>query len=148
MTINATEAGLVVRAARVEDAPGLATLLGELGYPVSPEVVGQRLEAMLAAHEVVLLASRDGEALGVVTVHVTPVLHRPTYVGRLTALVVTRRARGQGVGRALVDAAERLVAERGCELIEVTSNQRRADAHAFYMRLGYEVTSLRFKKEL
>jgi GNAT superfamily N-acetyltransferase len=83
-----------------------------------------------------------------VTVHVTPVLHRPTPVGRLTALVVTERARHGGIGRALVAAAERLLAARGCALVEVTSNRRLTDAHAFYGRLGYDTTSLRFKKDL
>jgi ribosomal protein S18 acetylase RimI-like enzyme len=146
--VKATENRLMIRGARDEDIPALAALLGELGYPASPDVIGQRLHAMLDAGELVLIAIRESEALGVVTVHVTPVLHRPTSVGRITALVVTRRARGEGVGRALVDVAERLLAQRGCALIEVTSNQRRADAHAFYVRLGYEVTSLRFKKEL
>ena len=146
--IQSTEHRLMVRNARAEDAPALAALLSELGYPAPAEVIRDRLDAMLSAGELVLLATRENEALGVVTVHVTPVLHRPTSVGRLTALVVTRRARGHGVGRALVDVAERLLAQRGCALIEVTSNQRRADAHAFYMKLGYEVTSLRFKKEL
>jgi len=145
---KATENRLMIRGARAEDTPALAALLGELGYPAAPDVIGQRLEAMLGVGELVLIAMRENEALGVVTVHVTPVLHRPTPVGRITALVVTRRARGEGVGRALVDVAERLLAQRGCALIEVTSNQRRADAHAFYMRLGYEVTSLRFKKDL
>src|SRR5689334_7218675 len=150
MTTSETKAEqrVMVRAARADDAPALAALLSELGYPASPAIIAQRLETMLTAGEVVLLATRDNDALGVVTIHVTPVLHRPTAVGRITALVVTRRARGQGVVRAPVDVAERLLAQRGCALVEVTSNQRRADAHAFYMRLGYEVTSLRFKKEL
>ncbi len=103
---------------------------------------------MLAAAEVVLVAVRAGALLGVVTAHVTPVLHRPEPVGRLTALVVAEAARRRGVGRALVEAAEELVAARGCGLIEVTSNRRLVDAHAFYERLGYEATSLRFKKTL
>jgi GNAT superfamily N-acetyltransferase len=109
--------------------------------------MAKRLEAMPPA-ESSLVADRNGHVLGVVTVHVTPVLHRPTPVGRVTALVVTEKARGQGIGRMLVEAAERLLAERGCHLVEVTSNQQLTDAHEFYRRLGYEATSLRFKKVL
>ena len=75
-------------------------------------------------------------------------LHRSGPVGRLTALVVDERARGRGVGRALIDAAEGILIERGCVLIEVTSNKRRTDAHAFYERLGYTATSFRFAKPI
>jgi len=60
--------------------------------------------------------------------------------------VVDVPVRGRGVGRALVSAAEEVLAGEGCGLLEITSNVRRADAHAFYERLGYERTSFRFAK--
>jgi GNAT superfamily N-acetyltransferase len=141
-------AGLTVRDARAADSPAMAELITELGYPAPAAVIAERLAGMQRAAETVLVAERAGELLGVITVHVTPVIHRPTAVGRISTLVVAQRAHGQGIGRALVAAAERLLAARGCSLVEVTSNRRRADAHAFYERLGYEVTSLRFKKDI
>ena len=137
-----------IRDACPADAPALAALLAELGYPVAPEVVAARLAALTAAGDRALVATEEAALLGLVTAHVTPVLHRPTPVGRVTALVVAARARGRGVGRALVTAVERLLAEQGCALVEVTSNRRRTDAHAFYERLGYTATSLRFGKPL
>jgi GNAT superfamily N-acetyltransferase len=69
-------------------------------------------------------------------------------VGRITALFVDDASRGQGIGRALVEAAEAHLAGTGCGLLEVTSNLRLVDAHAFYARLGYERTSVRFAKPL
>jgi GNAT superfamily N-acetyltransferase len=137
-----------IRDARADDAPALAALFTELGFPASRAAIAKRLDALLRAGETVLVAMREGETVGVLTVHVTPVLHRPTPVGRLTALVVTETARGRGVGRALVQAAERTLAARGCALIEVTSNRRLTEAHRFYEHLGYEATSVRFKKAL
>jgi GNAT superfamily N-acetyltransferase len=137
-----------IRDASAADVPALAALVAELGYPTPEATMAVRLDAMIDAGEKVLVAERDGDVVGLLTLHVTPVLHRPTAVGRLTALVVAERARGAGVGRSLVAAAEHILAARGCALIEVTSNQRRTDAHAFYQRLGYDVTSLRFKKDL
>jgi GNAT superfamily N-acetyltransferase len=139
---------LEIRHAGPADAHALAALLAELGFPATAETIASRLEILLGAAEIVLVAARDDVLLGLVTVHVTPVLHRPTPVGRLTALVVTERARRQGVGRALVGSAESLLLARGCGLVEVTSRQRLTEAHVFYERLGYEVTSLRFKKTL
>lgn len=137
-----------IRDARAADVPALVALVAELGYPTPEATMAVRLDAMNSAGEKVLVAERGGDIVGLLTVHVTPVLHRPTAVGRLTALVVAERARGAGVGRSLVAAAEHLLAARGCALVEVTSNQRRTDAHAFYQRLGYDATSLRFKKDL
>jgi GNAT superfamily N-acetyltransferase len=143
-----TSRSTLVRDARPDDARSLSPLLAELGFPASADEVHARLDAMLAAGEIVLVAERDGDVIGLATVHVTPVVHRPTAVGRITALVVAERARREGIGRALVAAAERRVAARGCALIELTSNRQRTAAHAFYERLGYEATSLRFKKSL
>jgi ribosomal protein S18 acetylase RimI-like enzyme len=139
---------LVIRNARPKDVSTLTSLVGELGFPQSVETVAERLNALSEAGESVLVAQKGQEVVGLVTVHVTPVLHRPTPVGRLTALVVAERSRGQGLGLALVEAAERLLLAKGCALVEVTSNRELSGAHAFYERLGYEVTSLRFRKFL
>jgi GNAT superfamily N-acetyltransferase len=137
-----------VRAARAEDAAALSLLLDDLGYPTGATVVAERIEKLNRAGETVLVLARGTEVLGFVTVHVTPVLHRPAPVGRMTALVISRSARGQGLGRTLVAAAEQYLARAGCAMVEVTSNHKRPDAHAFYQRLGYEMTSHRFYKPL
>jgi GNAT superfamily N-acetyltransferase len=142
------ESSLKIRSAVPSDAPILSKLLTELGYPSSDKLISERLHKMNSAGEQVLVAVRNGNVLGLLTTHVTPVLHRPTPVGRLTALVVTKDERGKGIGRALVATAERMLKAKGCDLIEVTSNIQLEQAHLFYKRLGYEATSLRFKKTL
>jgi len=137
----------------VSDAPEVARLLATLGYEWAIKEMSSRLSVFLASGEYGLVAVRSQAGatrplLGVVTLHITPVLHRAGPVGRLTALVVDESARGQGVGRALANAAEAYFVARGCVLVEVTSNNRLTDAHAFYERLGYTATSLRFGKPL
>ncbi len=146
--MNTADDSFEVRVARPGDAAALAGLLEELGFPAVVDVVVQRLGALACAGELVLVGTRSAEVVGFVTVHVTPVLHRPTSVGRVTALVVTSRMRGRGFGRALVAAAERHLADAGCALVEITSNQQLTGAHAFYQRLGYTMTSYRFYKTL
>jgi ribosomal protein S18 acetylase RimI-like enzyme len=86
--------------------------------------------------------------VGVLSWHVTPVIHRPRPVGRITMLVVDEKLRGGGIGRLLVAEAEARLAKKGCGLVEVTSNRKRLRAHAFYERLGFARTSYRFAKDL
>ena len=138
----------VIRPARPTDAAALSALLAELGFPADETTTEQRLRALEHAGETVLVAAVDDIPSGFASVHATPVLHRPTAVGRITALLVTSSMRGHGLGRALVEAAEDWSRQRGCGLIEVTCNLRLTSAHAFYQHLGFEITSARFAKQL
>lgn len=140
--------GGLIRDARPGDAPALAGLIAELGYPWSEGEIAARLTPMLAAGEPPLVWEEDGAPIGVLVWHVTPTLHRAGGVGRIVMFVVTEAARGRGVGRAMMAEAEARFRARGCVMAEVTSNIRREQAHGFYAGLGYERTSYRFGKAL
>ena len=140
---------MVTRRAELSDARELARLFTELDHPATEDEVRQRWTAWHAAGNVGLVVDgSDGELLGAATLHQTIVLHRPKPIGRISALVVDARYRSKGIGRAIVDAAEQMFRDDGCGSVEVTSHMRRTDAHAFYVRLGYELTSARFVKAL
>jgi ribosomal protein S18 acetylase RimI-like enzyme len=141
------EPRLVLREAKAADADAAAALIAALGYEIGPEDFRSRLAALRKAGEPPLAAEK-GSLLGLLTWHVTPVLHRPRPVGRITMLVVAEGARNAGIGTALVAEAEKRLAAKGCAMVEVTSNVKRLRAHGFYERLGYERTSYRFFKSL
>lgn len=138
---------MIVRELRSVDMAQLLPLLTELGYPVEHDVLLQRFDVFASQGEHAIVAERNGRIIGLLTLHVTPVLHRAGSVGRITTLVVEESSHGQGVGRALMEEAERMLWAKGCVMIEVTSNKKRTDAHSFYERLGYEQTSYRFAKQ-
>jgi GNAT superfamily N-acetyltransferase len=138
----------LIRRARREDAAELARLIAPLGYALTEAEVAERWAAWVAAGDVALVVDGEDSLLGVITLHTMVVLHRPRAVGRITSLVVDPEARGRGLGRALVSAAEKTLTEAGCGLVEVTSHARRMAAHDFYRHLGYEQTSWRFAKTL
>lgn len=138
-----------IRPATSDDAGIIALLLTELGHPTTLEAVAARWDDWHADGNCALVSlDSSGAVTGAATLHVMTVLHRPYPVGRITALVVGKTLRGTGVGRALVTASEALLAERGCKLMEITSNLRLTEAHAFYERIGYGRTSVRFSRTL
>jgi GNAT superfamily N-acetyltransferase len=142
---------LQIREATAADADVLAPLLAVLGYETSPAVLRERLAGFRRADPAGrVLAAFDGagRALGFLTLHHTPVLHRPTAVGRITAMAVNPAAQGRGVGRLLVEAAERLCREAGLARIEVTSGLSHTPAYDFYRHLGYADHGVRFAKVL
>jgi GNAT superfamily N-acetyltransferase len=123
-------------------------LIGQLGYDASAADVAERLSAMEAEGRVVLVAELDGAVVGCLSTSVMRVLHRPALVGRISMMVVDEALRSRGIGARLVCAAEEALAAQGCYMVEVTSHQRRTEAHRFYERLGYARTSVRLAKEL
>jgi GNAT superfamily N-acetyltransferase len=136
-----------IRLATPNDAPSLAALLSELGYQTPVDVLPARLSALTRDGSVALVAvGEDDVPKGLVCVasHVT--IHASAPVGYIMALVTLPAARGMGVGRALVGAAEAWARERGCLRLTVTSAEHRADAHAFYPRCGMPYTGRRFSK--
>jgi GNAT superfamily N-acetyltransferase len=144
----APEPVLSVREAAPRDSEAISALLGELGFPTEAAEIRRRLPRLRKAGEPVLVAVEEQEVIGCLAWHVTPVLHRPAPVGRVTMMVVAEKARRRGVGAALIEAAEARLAAAGCGLVEVTSNIELGGAHAFYRARGYERTSYRFAKKL
>lgn len=144
----AAELALRIRNADAVDGEAIAPLLVELGFEADADALADRIGRHSRAGEPVLVAKLGQELVGCLTWHVMPVIHRPRPVGRITMLVVSGKARRKGVGRALVEAAEARLRQRGCGLVEVTSNVKLRAAHAFYERLGFERTSHRFAKAL
>ena len=80
--------------------------------------------------------------------HVLDLLYGSGRLGRITAIVVTETMRGKGIGKLLVEKAEALAQEAKCNVIELTTNVKRVEAHKFYESLGFEATHKRFTKHL
>jgi GNAT superfamily N-acetyltransferase len=137
-----------LREAKPGDAARLVELIGELEHDIDEKSVRKNLGQLKKSGEMPLVATLDKEIIGLIGRHRMFTVHRPKPVGRIPVLIVTREARRHNIGRMLVEAVEQWCRDQGCGLIEVTSNDRRAEAHAFYRHLGYERTSIRFFKKL
>ena len=130
---------IAVRAARVEDAPRVAHLATELGYPAESAAARRRLERLAedpASH--VLVAEIDGRTAAWLHVAEMHTLESEP-CAEIVGLVVDAALRSTGVGAALVEAAIAWAAGRGLSEIRVRSNVVRERAHRFYERQGFRV---------
>jgi GNAT superfamily N-acetyltransferase len=123
--------------------PALASLSAELGYPVEVAEMARRFIAVAdRADQAVLVAEADEVVVGWIHIAERRLLEASRQA-EIMGLVVHDAARGGGLGKALVQAAERWAALRGLTVVVVRSNVLRRESHPFYERLGYE----RFKSQ-
>ena len=147
--MDATPSPVLVRTASPGDVPALAALVTHLGYPATPEAMGERLGRIGARDDYeTYVAEREGRVVGFAGVmHGLSYNLDPPYA-RLLSLVVEPGERGKGTGAALVAAAERWAGERGATKLHLTTALHRDGAHRFYERLGYERTGARYVRKL
>jgi GNAT superfamily N-acetyltransferase len=138
-----------IRAAVEADAPALAALMTELGYPATPEQLRRRMARIAGNHDyATLVAEVDGEVVGMMGMQRGWAYEHDRPLVRILALVVSERMRGRGVGARLVAAAEAWADERGAYAVHLTTSLHRDDAHRFYERLGFERTGWRYVRRM
>jgi GNAT superfamily N-acetyltransferase len=137
-----------LRNAKPSDAPQIVELLKILTVEIDEKTVRTNLARLKKLGETPIVAVEDKLVIGLVGIHAMTSVHRPAPVGRIPVLAVAEKAHGRGLGRLLVEAAETWCRKQGCQILEVTSNDRLGEAHAFYRHMGYERTSIRFMKKL
>jgi GNAT superfamily N-acetyltransferase len=146
---------LSFRTATRDDLAAVVALLAddEIGENRETEVAHEyadAFEAMGREHfNRVVLAESGGRIVGSLQLVFVPGLSRKgTKRAIVESVRVAADVRGQNVGTALMKEAIRLAREGGCGLVQLTSDKRRARAHLFYRRLGFEQSHYGFKKEL
>ena len=132
--------GIIVRPAIADDAERIAALFTDEGYPAGPSDIVERLARFDSEHSRVFVADAAGDVLGFVAVHALPRFEHSDRIVRVMALVVDAGERGRGVGRLLMEEAERLGRDLGAAFAEVTAGHHRPDAQRLYEELGYDGT--------
>ena len=125
-------------------------LLSQLRYPLDPEEVLRRFDAVSGSIDhVLLVAEQAGHLIALCHVYARPALDKPPEAV-VQALVVDQTYRGSGVGKIMMSAAEKWAKERGFTSVALASSVSRTDAHAFYETIGYQCTSTShlFRKRL
>jgi GNAT superfamily N-acetyltransferase len=147
-------AGLVARRAQRADLPRLLELLADDVLGKNREGVGSDDVAYAQAFDVIdsdpnqclLVAETDRHVTGMLQITFIPGLsRRGAWRANIEAVRVDSQLRSRGIGGWLIERAIDLARERGCRLVQLTSDKRRADAHRFYGRLGFSATHEGYK---
>lgn len=133
-------AQLALRPASSTDAPAIAALFTDEGYPAGPSDIVARLGRFGSDESRVVVAEHEGAILGFIAVHAMPRFEHDDRIVRILALVVDAGARERGVGRALMAEAERIGRDLGAAFVEVTAGHHRPEARHLYESLGYDGT--------
>jgi GNAT superfamily N-acetyltransferase len=149
---------LTFRRAKRADLPTLVQLLADDFLGARRELVSDPLlpgyvaafEAIAAdPNEMLLVADLDGAVVGMLQLSF---LRHLTYQGGLRAHIEGVRTRsdirGQGIGRQLMAHAIETARERGCYMVQLTTDKQRPDAIRFYESLGFEARHEGFKMML
>jgi GNAT superfamily N-acetyltransferase len=131
---------ITLRAAQPGDADRIASLFTDEGYPSGPSDIVERLERFGSKESQVIVADHGGEVLGFIALHAVPRFEHSDRILRVMALVVDPGVRERGIGRLLMEEAERVGRELGAAWSEVTAGHHRPDARRLYEELGYDAS--------
>lgn len=152
--------GLRFRRAAAADVPALVALLADDGLgrerddprpPLDPGYL--RAFAAIAAdpnqllavavsgsesHEEAQAEAYPGEVVGCLQITFIPGLsRRGMWRGQIESVRIAAARRGQGLGRAMLEWAIAECRQRGCGIVQLTTDKSRGDAQRLYRRLGF-----------
>ncbi|GGV49595.1 GNAT family acetyltransferase [Streptomyces longisporoflavus] len=147
---------LEIRPAIADDIPAIVEMLADdpLG---STRESPDDLTPYLAAYERlagdpnqhVVVAVREGRVVGTLQLTIVPGLSRKGATRSIIEGVrVHADERGSGLGTRFIEWAVDESRRQNCQLVQLTSDASRTDAHRFYERLGFTASHVGFKLQL
>lgn len=144
-----------IEPARETDLPSIRSLLTELveamtdteGFNIDQAVENCR-SLIRDPAQYVLVAVQGTGILGLINFSMRKTIMHPAPSGLIDELVVSRHARGLGVGTRLVQAAVDRCRDLGCCEVEVSTEKTNARARRFYKRVGFQEDAVLLELDL
>ena len=146
------------RPARIEDLPVIVGLLSDdvLGKGrenIGPPLHSDYLDAFEAINDdpnqVFVVFEAESIIIGCLQLSFIPGLSRQgAWRGQIESVRISSERRGAGLGKEMISWAIDTCRERGCRLIQLTSDKTRQDAADFYRELGFVASHEGFKRTI
>lgn len=146
------------RRAQAADIPAIIALLADDGLgrqredassPPNPKY----LEAFQAIdadpHQLQVVAALGEDVIGTMQLTFIPGLSRKgAWRGQIEGVRIRSTHRGSGLGRQMFEWAIDQCRAKGCDLVQLTTDRKRLDAHRFYEKLGFAGSHIGYKLTL
>lgn len=149
---------LFFRSATRADLPAIVGLLQDDVLGRQREQAGDHLDAAyirafdaIAAdpHQQLVVAELDGAVVGTLQLSFIPGMARGgAWRGQIEAVRIDAALRGSGAGQQMFEWAIAECRARGCQLVQLTTDKQRPDAHRFYEKLGFSASHIGYKLAL
>ncbi len=147
---------MICRRARIEDVPSIIALLADdpIGSGREDAALRGRYEAAFAAieqdaNQYLAVAEQAGRIVGCLQLTFIPGLSRlGAWRGQIEGVRIASGHRGDGLGEQMLAWAIATCRDRGCSLVQLTTDKRRPDAIRFYEKLGFRPSHEGMKLEL
>ena len=139
---------ITFREATAADLPAIIAMLADDPLGAKREDLSEPLNkgyldafhAMVAeANQHLIVAEADGAIVGTFQLSFIPGLsNRGAWRAQVEGVRVRTDQRSGGIGAAMMEQAASLAREKGCRVLQLTTDKSRKDAHRFYERLGFK----------
>jgi GNAT superfamily N-acetyltransferase len=145
---------MTYRAATAADLPFLVAMILEdsvVDTGDDPAATDPGYSKALAAidadpNQEMWVVERDGRPVGCFQLTYIPgLMRRGSWRGLIEVVHVAASERNNGYGSEMMRWAIERCRDRGCGMVQLTSNKKRTDAHRFYERLGFKKSHEGFK---
>ena len=149
---------ITFRTATLADLEAIVSLLADDALGARRETIASppaacyvsAFQAIAADANQRLMVAADGAAIvGTLQLSFIPgIARRGAWRGQIEAVRIAASHRGAGLGQRLFEWAMDACRARGCQLLQLTTDKGRPDAHRFYEKLGFVASHEGYKLAL
>ncbi len=139
----------MIRKAEIKDKDSIQSLINELtGHEISNSDIINRLNFIESSMiDTLYVYEKDNKIIGLLGFRIRENIEENSRFGEISLIVVDQTCRKQGIGKQLMDYAEKLADMNNCIGTWLVSGfGREEQAHIFYKALGYKTNGYRFVK--